>query len=235
MTLKTILHKINNRWTKLCFQPIRVFVFHQVSDTFDESTMWPCDWTQTEQFKRNILALKEQYTFISLTEAHEHLCKDKFRFHKYAVLTADDGWASLNNILLWLAEQQIPLTLFLNPGYFDGSLSRENGMNKLLHRKEIDNLQTYPLLTIGSHGWTHQLVTEQSADEFRSSVLNSIQALQHYLNYVQFFAYPCGRHTADTDVYLHKLAHVPVYCDGAKNYNNPFVIHREPIDGAKYV
>lgn len=228
-----VWHKICTRCKKLRLQPIRVFCFHQVSDIFDESTMWQCDWTQTEQFKQNILTLKERYTFISLTEAHEHLRKDKFRFHKYAVLTADDGWASLNNILPWLAEQQIPVILFLNPGYFDGSLSRENGMNKLLHTKDIDDLKIYPLLTIGSHGWTHQLVTEQSADEFRNGVLDSIQALQHYSNYVPFFAYTWGHYNKQTDRILKEMNLTPVLVNGGKNYNNANCIDRECIDGKK--
>ena len=51
---------IRRKWTKIRLQPIRVFCFHQVSEQFDASTMWECDWTQIEQFKRNILRLKEQ-------------------------------------------------------------------------------------------------------------------------------------------------------------------------------
>ena len=101
---------------KLRLQPIRVFCFHQVSDEYAPLTMWEEDWTQTELFKRNIQNLKERgYTFISLPEAYFKLKNDSFRREKYAVLTADDGFKSMLNILPWLIEQRIPVTLFVNP------------------------------------------------------------------------------------------------------------------------
>ena len=86
---------------RLRLHPIRVFVFHQVSDVFEPDTMWECDWTETEAFKRSLSALTKKYTFISLDEVKEHLANDRFRFKDYAALTADDGWASLKNILPW--------------------------------------------------------------------------------------------------------------------------------------
>lgn len=53
--------------------------------------MFACDWTETEQFKGNVLKLKDKYEFISLEEAHRHLKNDDVRLKDYAVLTADDG------------------------------------------------------------------------------------------------------------------------------------------------
>lgn len=230
---KTFINKIQNHCIKLRFQPIRVFCFHQVSDTFDESTMWPCDWTQTDVFKQNILALKEQYTFISLTEAHQHLCKDKFRFHKYAVLTADDGWASLTNILPWLAEQQIPLTLFLNPQYLDGVHFQERETEKLLTRQDVERLvEDYkPYISIASHGWTHKDCCKMEQDEFIKSVQDSEQFLLAMKGKIPFYAYTFGHHTDEWNKLLLQHGLIPVLVDGAKNYNDITQIHREPIDG----
>ena len=150
------VHKIKRKWMKLRLQPIRVFCFHQTSELFDASTMYPGDWTQIDQFKRSIEKLKKQYSFIPLTEAYDKLVQDRFRRGKYAVLTADDGWTSLKNILPWLASQRIPVTLFVNPSYLKGEEIRENGMNKLLTWDELNNLLVkYQNITIASHGWNH--------------------------------------------------------------------------------
>ena len=123
---------------RLRLQPIRVFCFHQVSDEFEPNTMKPCDWMRTEAFKDTILKLRRDYAFISLQEATKHLKHDSFRRKRYAVLTADDGWASMKNILPWLAEQGIPLTLFLNPSYLDGKHFREKTTEKYMTINEID-------------------------------------------------------------------------------------------------
>ena len=116
--------KIRRKWTKLRLQPIRVVCFHQVSDEYNPLTMWECDWTQTELFKRNILNLKRQgVIFLSLSEAYDKLRHDWYRRKKYVALTADDGYKSILNILPWLEEQKIPITLFINTKYLDGKVS----------------------------------------------------------------------------------------------------------------
>ena len=75
MTISIFIRKVRNRWKKFRLQPIRVFCFHQVSDTFDESTMKECDWLQTDVFKRIITDMRQKgYEFLSLQEAHE-ICR----------------------------------------------------------------------------------------------------------------------------------------------------------------
>ncbi len=217
---------------KLRLQPIRVFCFHQVSNTFDASTMYSSDWTQIDQFKSNILRLKEQYEFISLEEASQKLKHDIYRTKKYVVLTADDGWASLKNILSWLAEQQIPITLFVNPAYLRGEEMRENGMNKLLKWDELNEiLGQYPNISIASHGWNHTLCTDMPDEEFEKKVLRSQDFLRQYEWYIPFFAYPCGRYRNSQNAVLRRNGITPVYMDGEKNYNDNTMVHRELLDG----
>ena len=168
------------------------------------------------------------YEFISLPEAHEKIRNDRFRSMKYAVLTADDGWASMKNILPWLNEQQIPITLFLNPGYLDGKLFREIETEKYLTEDEVKHLyEQYPLLTIGMHGWEHVDATKQTEEEFKESLKQSMRYLRELPNYVSYFAYTWGRHTRATDAYLQLQGIVPIYMNGKMNYNNQDVIHRE--------
>ena len=232
MKIDKLIYKIKRRWMKLCLQPIRVFCFHQVSKTFDASTMYLSDWTQIDQFKSNILRLKEQYELISLEKAIQKLKHDIYRTKKYAVLTADDGWASLKNILPWLAEQQIPITLFVNPAYLRGEETRENGMNELLKWDELNViLSQYPNISIASHGWNHTLCIDMPDEEFEKNVVRSHNFLRQYDQYIPFFAYPCGRFRNSQNAILRRKGMTPVYMDGEKNFNDNTMVHRELLDG----
>ena len=125
---------------------------------FEPETMWDCDWTQSDVFKQNVLTLKKRYTFISLEEMRRRLAKDKLRLKNYAVLTSDDGWASLANIIPWLAGQKIPVTLFLNPLYMDGLHWPSRETEKLLAQDEVIRMvDAYtPFVSVASHGWSHE-------------------------------------------------------------------------------
>lgn len=232
--IKRKLNKIARKFKKMRLRPISVFLFHQVSDTFDESTMKRGDWTETGQFKHNIEILKQHYRFVSLEKAYEMMRKDVFRFRDYAVLTSDDGWASLNNILPWIAEQMIPVTLFLNPGYFDGVHYREKDTEKYLLTKDIKDIyDTYPNVTYGMHGWEHIQATNQTIEVFRESVLKSFESLRDFSNFIPFFAYTYGSFDEVHNRILHGQGLVPVLIDKEKNVDDLSCIHRELLDGVK--
>ena len=230
MQIRDIIYRIKRKWAKCRLEPIRIFCFHQVSDDFDKSTMYQDDWLQTDEFKERVTTLREQgYIFISLPDAHEHIRRDFIRSRKYAVLTADDGWASIKSILPWLNEQQIPITLFLNPAYLDGKHFRERDTEKYLLEKEVRNLHTqYPLLTIGSHGWEHIPAPKQTTQEFIESVNKSVEYLSKLPNYVPYFAYTWGWTWNYTNDILWKAHLTPVKMSG-QNLNYPYIILREPF------
>lgn len=231
MTWKQFKYKLRYKWAKLRLRHIRILCFHHVSDEFDESTMYPGDWISTDEFKKRVQSLREQgYRFISLVEAHEHIKHDFIRTRKYVVLTADDGWASLKNILPWLNEQQIPITLFLNPAYLDGKHFRERNTEKYLTEKEVNQLyKLYPLLTIGSHGWEHLPAPKQTTQEFTDNVLKSYEYLSKLPNFVPYFAYTWGWNWYHTDGIVLKCHMTPINLCG-KNYSNGYFLHRENIN-----
>lgn len=226
-----ICAKIRRKLLTLRLRPIRVFCFHQVSETFDESTMWACDWMQIENFKRVITDLCEKgYVFVSLPEAYERLRHDWFRCRKYAVLTADDGDASLRNVLPWLRDMQIPVTLFINPVYLDGKHYRIRDTELYLTEDELQCLyKQYPLLTIGSHGWVHIDAEKQTEQEFAESLTRSINYLKVLPNYVPFFAFPYGHYTnaAYANVITENV--IPVLIGGNTNYTYDKYIDREKL------
>ena len=140
-----MLNSIKRKLLKLRLQPIHVFCLHHVSQTFDAESMNKGDWMQIDEFKSKVMALlQDGVEFISLTYAYTHICKDMFRLKKYAVLTFDDGYASLNEILPWLEGQNIPATLFINGKYLDGKSYRDNPKEQYLNKEELFAL-TSPL------------------------------------------------------------------------------------------
>lgn len=226
-SLSKIWTKIRRKWAKIRLQPIRVFCLHHVCAEFDAGWMNVGDWMQIDVFKQKIQAMQhEGVEFISLTAAYKHICKDWFRGKKYAVLTFDDGYASLKEILPWLEEQHIPVTLFINSKYLDGVSFRNNSEEKYLTKDELFS-QTSQFIEICSHGWEHTDASQMPEVEFAESVKCNIQVLSAHPRYVPFHAYTWGRHTYDTDVYLLSQGIKPVLMDGMKNYDETGVIHRQ--------
>ena len=233
---------------KAHLRPIYVFVFHSVSEVYNPLLWWQCDWTQTEQFKQNILKLKGKYTFISLSEAWKHLTEDRFRLRNYAVLTADDGYLSLLNVLPWLEEQKVPITLFVNTKYLDkrswSAINEEQARrtkpnvdmleevcpNLYLSKEELFKLDS-PWITIGMHGHEHLDALKQSEEEFRINVEKCEKELSSHPRFVPFYAYTWGHHSPLTDDILKRMGLVPVLVRRNKNYDNVGYIDRISIDG----
>lgn len=228
MKNKFFFQKLHRYWIRLRLKPIRVFCFHQVSDEFDPDSMKQCDWMQVDAFKQRLLTLKKKNTFVSLEEAYRHVANDRCRLKHYAVLTADDGWASLKSILPWLDEQQIPITLFLNPLYLDGQHFRERETERYLSENDVRSvIGECTNVSVGMHGWEHVDVSKQNEDEFRKDVEQSVEALKNYDAYAPYFAFPWGRHNRMNVQVLKEFKLVPVLMDGSMNYGDDSAIHRE--------
>lgn len=225
-----ILHKINNRWKKLRFQPIRVFCLHHISAKFDPLSMCDGDWIEIRRFQCRISNMRHLgYHFISLDEACSKIQNDFIRCHKYAVLTADDGYKSLDEILPWLIEKEIPIALFINGKYTDGKSQRkEPGKHftyltiaELKHYVDI----SHGLISLQSHGYEHLDATAMSPTGFRQQIEKNIDILRG-----AFHAYTWGHHNAQTDAILKEYNMIPVLIDGMKNYDDASYIHRELLD-----
>lgn len=246
MTIKTLLHKIHNRWIKLRFQPIRVFCFHQVSDTFDPNVNCRPDWISLNQFHHTLMRLKrEGYRFISLSSAHEHLKHDLFRCKKYAVLTADDGLLSQYEQIKWLEANKIPITLFLNLNfvqnntlpihyqeyYRDKSTLTEAQLSSQLYikAKELENIHS-DYVTIALHSLKHENMARKTKEEIRDDITKGENFFMKRKDFIKFYCYPFGSHSADSDAYILSCGYIPVLLDGQKNYNDVSCIHREIID-----
>lgn len=231
MHYSAIKRKIEKRIDKLFFKPVEVFVFHAVSDRFDPTLNKQVDWSSTDDFQKRILSLKQQYTFIPLDQAYHHLRHDCMRRRKLAVLTCDDGFASIQGILPFLEHEQVPVTLFINPKYLDGTSIR-TGYASAPKYITYDQLfaRNSNLITIGMHGYEHLDATKQTPEEFNESVDKCIDMLSNHPRYIPYFAYTWGNHNGTTDRILSEKKIIPVLCDGSatRRYHNG--ISRKPID-----
>ncbi len=250
--IKELFHKIKRKWTKFRLQPIRVFCLHHVSVEYDPLTMWECDWMQLCEFKQKVMQMKAKgVEFISLPQAHKKLNQDWCRRKKYAVLTADDGYKSILNILPWLEEQHIPITLFINTKYLDGKswsaineeqtrrvkpdvdMLKDVCPNLYLTTEDLHKIVASPYVTIGMHGHEHLDATKISVEEFRQNMLLCKDALKEMPHTIPYYAYPWERHTSATDEVLCENGLIPVLVNG-KNYNNNGYIRREVFDRQEF-
>ena len=231
MHYSVIVRKIVRRLDKLLYCPIEVFVFHAVSDEFDENANKKVDWSSTTDFKSTITMLNSQYTFISLTDAYRRIKHDFFRRKKYAVLTCDDGYYSVLAILPFLEEMKIPITLFINTKYLDGVSKREGYANspRYILYDQLWSLDS-PLISIGMHGYEHIDATKQSIEEFYDSTTKCTEILSGHPRYIPYFAYTWGRYTDSTQSMLKRMKVIPVLTDGESNYRYHLGIGRRPID-----
>lgn len=212
---------------KIRLQPIRIFCLHHVCEQFDADVMHPCDWMALDEFKQKIIALRNQgYQFISLTKAYHHLKKDYFRRKKYVVLTFDDGYKSLTEVLPWLEEQKIPATLFINGKYLDSKSYRETHKEQYLTYDELFAL-TSPLIEIGHHGWEHKAIREMSEAEVIESMQKNIEILSSHPRYIPFWAYTYGIHNKNSDAIITHANLIPILVAGNKNYQWKGNIDRE--------
>ena len=224
MIYKKLKYKIIWKWMKLRLQPIRVYCLHHVCTSYDAETMYEGDWMALNLFQAKIKKIQQSgVVFLSLSEAYKHMRNDFFRRKKYAVLSFDDGYASLKEVLPWLKAQHIPVTLFVNSDYACGKAYRENAKETYLTLKELSDAQ----VEIGMHGLQHVDATKMTSAEFRIFVEESIKATQKIDGYIPFWAYTWGRHNEMTDILLQSKNIIPVYMDGMKNYREQQVIHRE--------
>lgn len=225
-----LLDKIKRKWAKFRLQPIHVYCLHHICAQFDADSMNACDWSDIGAFKTKILQMRQMgVEFISLSDAYTHLTHDVFRGQKYAVITIDDGYTSLKEILPWLIQQSIPATLFINGKYLDGSSYRKNPKERYLTKDELYAL-TDPFISIANHGWEHKRVLDMSEDEFRVSIELNVQLLSTHPNYIPFWAYTYGSHTKASDACLQEQHLIPVYVNGEANICYKGYIGRELLN-----
>lgn len=231
--MSRFVNNIKKKWLHLRLRPIHVYCLHHVCEHYDAESMHEEDWMALDEFKQKVIAMQQSgVQFISLNDAHSKLTHSlsplAFRLKRYAVLTFDDGYASLQEVLPWLIEQNIPCTLFINGKYLDGMSYRESPKEKYLTEEELNSLLALsPLITIGHHGWEHTDAWRMDEATSVESVERNVVALSSLPNYIPFWAYTWGHYGKYIQIELNKRKIIPVFVDGQSNYQGAGCIHRE--------
>lgn len=235
--------KIRKRLVKLRLQPIRVLCFHEIGERCAGSP----DWVPTEFLQSTLMDMQKQgYTFISLSDAHYHIANDILRMRKYAVLTADDGLRCHLEILPWLEEHKIPITLCLNvtspqrklcglpykQWYHieDAETEQKYAEQLYISDEELDAMKS-PMVTYALHGVNHdEAATDLALEELQRDIQQCVNRFGKHPRYVPFYTYKYGKHNAQTDGVVRQNHLIPVLSDGKMNYNDASVIHREIVE-----
>ena len=162
---------------------LRVLLYHSVGTTLpdDPSGIFSID---IDTFKQHMEALSccDKTLVVKLRD----LSKDADSL-KVAV-TFDDGYKdNLYNVAPVMERYSIPFTVFVTASYINKNCSI------YLTPSELRELSSFPFVTIGSHGLTHNRLTECDSDMLRNELVSSRHLLEDITgNAVTTLAYPHG-------------------------------------------
>jgi peptidoglycan/xylan/chitin deacetylase (PgdA/CDA1 family) len=101
-------------------------------------------------------------------------------------ITFDDGFRDNLSVALPILEQfQLPMTLFVSPGFI--------GQEGYLSTEELREISRHPLVTIGAHGLWHRHFTQLSNVEARHELVESRRLLTNITGEtIRYMAWPYG-------------------------------------------
>mgnify|MGYP000884508166 CR=1 FL=1 len=162
----------------LCYHDIKANNTH-VDDIFTVTI---------DNFRQQLQYLFDNhYTVISIPDFWEIITKNKDYPPKTVMLTFDDGFQSVYNVVSpFLKQYNYPATVFITSQFIDKN-------TQYLSRTQLEALAKNPLITIGSHGVSHLNLVNLSLDEARKEIANSKNILEEITNLsIEAFAYPYG-------------------------------------------
>lgn len=147
---------------------------------------------QYDQFMR---LLKQDRKFMRMSDYLTFKTQNNGKY----LLTFDDGLEDVFRVVYpVLKAKEIPFTIFVPVDLLDtpGYISTE----------QLKEMAKDPLVTIGSHGVSHRVMTALSVDEQELELVESKETLQRLIGKsVDVYAYPHGQFSTDTIKLLKKL------------------------------
>lgn len=156
---------------------------------------------QKEHFKKLLLEIKKEYTFISYSEASERLYAGNID-QRYACISADDGFKNFIDASHLFDDLEIPGMVFINShliGETNHPLIERHCRERLLSPpmefltwEEIEDLRKRGH-EIGNHGWKHKKLTELSKAEIEEEVYIGKEEIENKIGPIRHYAYTYGR------------------------------------------
>ncbi len=183
-----------------------ILLFHHVSDTPDIQKSGAL--LNTDLFYKEIKRFSQYETL-------ENVIQNPQR--KKVAVTFDDGLADVYTIAYpYLKKRNIPFTIFIvldfidKPGFITSS--------------QLLVMAADPIVTIGSHGITHSILTDLNTFNKKKEIICSQTILENIIHdKVDFFAYPYGRYDKEcfkyVSVYKYVLSVRALPCNAIFNLN----------------
>ena len=180
MIVKIIKQKVKYAIPKI-FPSSAIMMFHHI--TGEPESLKSCCVLDYNNFLE-VLDTFERYASIS------EVCNSP-RKNKIAI-TFDDGLLDVYSLAYpVLKEKNIPFTVFI--------ISDFVGTEGYITVEQLKELANDPLVTIGSHGTSHGILTEMSFEEQKEELTISKKKIEEWIGKkVDFFAYSHGIFNSDT-------------------------------------
>lgn len=147
------------------------------------------------QYDQFIRLLKQDRKFMQMSDYLTFKAQNNGKY----LLTFDDGLEDVFRVVYpVLKDREIPFTIFVPVDLLDtpGYISIE----------QLKEMAKDPLVTIGSHGVSHRVMTTLSVGEQELELVESKKTLQRIIGKsVDVYAYPHGQFNSDTIKLLKKL------------------------------
>ena len=177
-----------------------VWAVHHVKDnpTFQMSNCL----LSTERFKS---LTSNPNLFISLHDAIKFEAKNRI------TITFDDGLSDVYSVAYpILKDRKIPFSVFIISGFL--------GEKGYISKEQLKEMSRDPLITIGSHGTYHQILTEITPSDARKEINDSKLMLEDLLGKeVSYYAYSHGQYNSSI-------------LDMAKIYDAAFTVRSLPVN-----
>jgi peptidoglycan/xylan/chitin deacetylase (PgdA/CDA1 family) len=149
------------------------------------------------------------------------------------LLTVDDGWKSVMNILPILDAQQVPVTLYLYPVVI------HKDVKQYINPDDLKVILQNKWINYGCHSYTHPVLTKMDDAQLKHEVVDSKEKLEDWLGVtLNTFAYPYGMLNKRVENYCKKYYSIILGVnDGFNNvktnrYNlDRFIIYRNTTFG----
>lgn len=177
----SILINIRNEFSK---DRIPILLYHRVLTDVDKAINKCGDERifaiGKDKFEEQMrLLLQEGYTSISLDNLIEYIKGKRKLFKKPILITFDDGWKStFDNAYPILKKHNLRATVFVSTDPSAQVFTEKEGIDKPLTHEEIIQLGKDELISIQSHGISHEDLSRMSLEQLRDELTESKEILQ---------------------------------------------------------
>lgn len=191
---------------------VRILVYHAIADIAPRRDCWRLSVPPALLAAQMRWLRRHGYTVVSLDDAVAMVRGQRPMADKVVAVTFDDGFRdTLTRAYPILEREQVPTTVFVVPKYLETAepfpwLEPPAPFERSLTWDELRLLASKPLVSVGSHAWSHRRLSGLTPDDQQQEISQSKAALETSLGRpVTWFAYPYGHAGSYTDATIHCL------------------------------